>query len=144
MTLKSDVPWTLEGTTVFSRRSKCGKLGQVYSSLPFPTVTSHDQFARFVLLESKRTISELNRSQFRQVYSSVGVISFTLKHDTRTAEKSPLTTQERSQLRQVYSSSSFIPFTPQFQICDIEIDAFFLQVSNLNYFQPIHVLNLTR
>jgi len=111
VTLKSDVPWTLEGTTVFSRRSKCGKLGQVYSSLPFPTVTSHDQFARFVLLESKRTISELNRSQFRQFYSSVGVISFTLKHDTRTAEKSPLTTQERSQLGQVYSSFSFIPFT---------------------------------
>ena len=111
MTLKSDVPWTLEGATVFSRRSKCGKLGQVYLSLPFPTVTSHDQNARFVFLESKRTISELNRSQFRQVYSSVGVISFTLKHDTRTAEKSPLTTQERSQLGQVYSSFSFIPFT---------------------------------
>ena len=59
--------------TVFNGSEGC-ESRQVYSSLHFIITTSHDQFTRFIILETECKPTMLNGSQFRQVY-----ISFSLQ-----------------------------------------------------------------
>ena len=68
-TLQSDDTRIAECITLFIS-SDCCEYRQIYSSLLFIITTSHDQFTRFIILETKCTTIELNRSQFRQIYSS--------------------------------------------------------------------------
>ena len=69
-TLQSDDTRIAECPTVIPFSSKCCEFRQIYSSLLFIITTSHDQFTRFIILETKCTTIELNGSQFRQIYSS--------------------------------------------------------------------------
>ena len=68
-TLQRDGTRAVECATAINS-SECCEFRQVYSSFLFIITTSHDQFTRFIILETKCTTIELNRSQFRQIYSS--------------------------------------------------------------------------
>ena len=58
----------LEGEAVF--RHERVERGQVYSSLPLPSLTSHDQRGGLrAVAEDERVAPQLQRVQFRQVYS---------------------------------------------------------------------------
>ena len=48
-TLQSDDTGIVECTTVFSFSSECREFRQVYSSVHFIIITSHDQFTRFII-----------------------------------------------------------------------------------------------
>ena len=66
-TLQSDDMRIVECSTVFTC-SECSEYRQVYSSLHFIIITSHDQFTPFIIiLELECTITKSNGSQFRQI-----------------------------------------------------------------------------
>ena len=74
-TLQSDGTRTDECTTVFTCSEWC-EFRQVYSSLHFIITTSHYQFIWVItIVETECTITKLNGSQFRQVYSSFSLQS---------------------------------------------------------------------
>ena len=68
-TLQSDGLRIAEWATV-SNGGKWREPRQVYSSVQFIIITSHDQLTWFVVLELECTPTKLNGSQFRQIYSS--------------------------------------------------------------------------
>ena len=69
-TLQSDDSRIEECTIDISFSSECCEFRQVYSLVHFIITTSHYQFTRFIILETECTVTQSNRSQFRQVYSS--------------------------------------------------------------------------
>ncbi len=74
-TLQSDVTRILECITVTPFSSECCEFRQVYSSLHSIITTLHDQFIRFIILETECIFTKSNGSQFRQVYSLLSLQS---------------------------------------------------------------------
>ena len=69
-TFQSDDTRIAECVTVTPFSSECCESRQVYSSVHFIIITSHDQFTRGNIIEPECTVTKSNGSQFRQVYSS--------------------------------------------------------------------------
>ena len=61
--------------TVLSFSGECCEFRQVYSSILSMITTSHDQFICFIRIKLECTLTKLNGSQFRQVYSSFSLQS---------------------------------------------------------------------
>ena len=79
ITLQSDGARIAECMTTTYSGEGC-EFRQVYSSLPFIILTSHDQFTCIILLLKLQCIdTKSNGSQFRQVYSSFHSIIVTLQ-----------------------------------------------------------------
>ena len=74
-TLQSDGTRILEYSIVIRVNSDFCEFRQVYSSVHLIITTSHDQFSWFIIIKSECTITKLNGSQFRQVYSSISLQS---------------------------------------------------------------------
>ena len=75
-----------ECPTVFPFSSGRCDSRQVYSSSQSISLTSHDQFTRFILIpETEYTVTKSNGSQFRQIYSSFSfpLIHFQTPHENK-------------------------------------------------------------
>ena len=83
-TLQSDGTRIEEYTAVISFSSECSEFRQVYSSLHFIIITSHDHFTPFTIIpETECMFTKSNGSQFRQIYSSFSFQSIhsQIQHD---------------------------------------------------------------